>query len=659
MLTADFIFQDYKFDNCNLKLIIKNLKRLYIFVDMIKEEFKKFYETSILLQEFKIPVYKTNTAVVGSGAAGLNAADLLTDEKIPFVLITEGIDCGTSRNTGSDKQTYYKLCTTGKNPDSVYDMAQSLYSNGAMMGDLALCEAANSPRAFFRLCELGVPFPVNDYGEYVGYKTDHDVFANRATSCGPLTSFYMTEYLKRSLLSKDVLIFDGYKVIEITVKKGYVTGLIAFGDEKTKENPLGLAFFSVANVIWSCGGPSAIYSSSVYPESQKCSHGTAFRAGISGVNLTESQYGIASLKFKWNLSGTYQQVIPRYISTESDGVSDVREFLGESFDKIFLKGYQWPFDPKKIGGSSDIDLAIYNEKIANRRVFLDYTRNPSGFSPDKLGSEAFSYLKNCGSEDISTPAARLRKINEKAYQNYLSHGIDLEHDLLEIDICAQHSNGGLLCDIWYESNIKRFFSAGEAAGVFGIYRPGGSALNSTQVSSMRAVKKISLDYKNITPQIPENIDSYVLNFYNPSENKITKEEILKLRFQYGDLMSRAGAYIRNENDVKNALDVTYNRLINFNYQSSETDVFYEIVLNYDILVTQYMFLSSIYEYINDSGLSRGSYLINSNPAIDTEHKNIRFISTLGNNYNISSFWQPVTPIPESEQWFEKVYSKNL
>ena len=30
--------------------------------------------------------------------------------------------------------------------------------------------------------------------------------------------------------------------------------------------------------------------------------------GSQGKNLTESQFGIASIKFRWNLSGTYQQV---------------------------------------------------------------------------------------------------------------------------------------------------------------------------------------------------------------------------------------------------------------------------------------------------------------------------------------------------------------
>ena len=38
-----------------------------------------------------------------------------------------------------------------------------------MHGDIALCEAQNSARAFFHLAELGVPFPYDRYGGYIGY----------------------------------------------------------------------------------------------------------------------------------------------------------------------------------------------------------------------------------------------------------------------------------------------------------------------------------------------------------------------------------------------------------------------------------------------------------------------------------------------------------
>ena len=133
-------------------------------------------------------ISKFDAVVIGTGCAGYNAADWLYDLGVKNVAImTEGIKVGTSRNTGSDKQTYYKLSLAGDAPDSVIGMAKTLFDGGAMDGDVALAEAANSARCFMKLAGLGVDFPTNEYGEFVGYKTDHDP-CSRATSIGPYTS---------------------------------------------------------------------------------------------------------------------------------------------------------------------------------------------------------------------------------------------------------------------------------------------------------------------------------------------------------------------------------------------------------------------------------------------------------------------------------------
>ena len=53
---------------------------------------------------------RADALVAGSGAAGLNAAVSLKKQGLKrVVLISSGLNRGTSRNTGSDKQTYYKL----------------------------------------------------------------------------------------------------------------------------------------------------------------------------------------------------------------------------------------------------------------------------------------------------------------------------------------------------------------------------------------------------------------------------------------------------------------------------------------------------------------------------------------------------------------------
>mgnify|MGYP002330731547 CR=1 FL=1 len=290
---------------------------------------------------------------------------------------------GTSRNTGSDKQTYYKLTTSGSFRDSVHDMAAALMAGGAMDGDLALAEAAGSLRAFFHLVDIGVPFPTSAYGEYVGYQTDHDP-ARRGTSAGPLTSHYMTQRLEEEARALGVTFYDGFQVVELLVDQGRVRGLVAVALRGADRGRL--AVFSAQNVVYATGGEAGLYEASVYPPSQTGGSGPAFRAGALGKNLTEWQYGIASTRFRWNLSGTFQQVLPRYISTDADG-GDEREFLDPWFETpaqlltaIFLKGYQWPFDPRKVmgHGSSLVDVLVYQETmLRGRRVWLDFRRNPS------------------------------------------------------------------------------------------------------------------------------------------------------------------------------------------------------------------------------------------------------------------------------------------
>ena len=67
-------------------------------------------ETTVKINGISVKKVALNTVIIGSGAAGYNAALRLTDYGVDDIaIITEGINMGTSRNTGSDKQTYYKM----------------------------------------------------------------------------------------------------------------------------------------------------------------------------------------------------------------------------------------------------------------------------------------------------------------------------------------------------------------------------------------------------------------------------------------------------------------------------------------------------------------------------------------------------------------------
>jgi succinate dehydrogenase/fumarate reductase flavoprotein subunit len=642
-------------------------------------------ESEILdIQGYSIKTYNITTLIIGSGAASLNAAVSLHKMGQEDILIaTSQWGGGTSNNAGSDKQTYYKLSLSGKEPDSVVDMANDLFNGHCMHGDIALCEAQGSVQAFMNLVNLGVKFPHDKFGAWAGYKTDHDI-RGRATSVGPYTSRKMFEVLAAEVTRRNIKILDHHQCISLlTDTQGLnVIGALAINTEE-KEPLKAFVLFNSTNIVLGTGGPAGIYETSVYPFSQSGSIGMALSAGASAQNLTESQFGIASLKFRWNLSGSYQQAIPRYISTDKN-LGDEKEFLNEFFPDlrtltraIFLKGYQWPFDPCKVKnfGSSLIDLLVNKEiNDKGRLVFLDFTKNPSSksgesFSLKNLDPEAEAYLAKSDALK-SNPIERLRSINSPAIDLYREHGIELENDLLQIAVCAQHNNGGLKANIWWESDLRHLFPVGEVNGSHGVYRPGGSALNSGQVGSYRAALYISKEY-NINPLTLNEFVAETINSVTSTLNladiwlsrgncEFNRRYLIEIRHR----MTDAGGIIRSRKKAVDAAIQASDLLQKLPDEIGAGSVIElaDSFLLLDHCVTHVVYLNAINHYIIKGGRSRGSYIVteaeedlvpelcNYDRAVECNILESRF-----DGQNISANLVEVREIPDQDLWFERVW----
>ena len=567
--------------------------------------------------------------IIGSGAAGFQAAlRLYQNGERDLAIITENIKSGTSRNTGSDKQTYYKLTLSGNDADSVRNMAEDLFAGQCVDGDQALCEAALSARCFFALTELGVPFPCTEHGEFMGYKTDHDR-GRRATSAGPYTSKLMTEALERSVKEKQILILDQMQAIQILTYMNQVKGILCL-DKNIHSEP-AYKIIWCKNVILATGGPAGMYHDSVYPVSQTGSTGMAFEAGASGKNLTEWQFGMASLNPRWNVSGTYMQVLPSFISTDQDG-NDEKEFLLDYFNElpdllsmVFLKGYQWPFDVNKIfGGSSVIDLLVYQETVLKkRRVFLDYRVNPGNLEKDRdlpyasMIPEAKEYLSQAGA-CFGTPIERLKHMNEPAILFYQDHHVDLFKERLEIAVCAQHNNGGLSTNHLWETNLSGLYAIGEVCASYGVTRPGGTALNAGEVGAVRAAEGIFLKkrthMKEASPStesgIKERLRIQALDRIRLSEHAEGNCPLSELWINASKRMSAAAGMIRNQVQMETALKETEDDICQFMQKAkspsvSQLSLFYKL---YDMLLSQKMYLFAMLDYAKAGGGSRGSAL---------------------------------------------------
>ncbi|KWV47000.1 oxidoreductase [Rhizobium altiplani] len=462
---------------------------------------------TIRLAGIDVPVYRAGCVVVGSGAAGLRAAVELNRRGDDVAIMSQSAWGGTSACSGSDKQTLH-TANTADQGDNYKAMARAIRAGGAMDEDTAYVEAVGSGRMMASLQFLGLPLPQEPLGGTLRYQTDHDE-VGRATSCGPRTSRLMVKVLAEEAIRLDIPFYNHTTAVKILTEgeqgsRRVVGALAVRANDRTETNPLGVALFATEVIVLAAGGPGELYRDSVYPNGCFGSLGLALEAGVDLVNLTESQFGIGTRRegFPWNLSGTYVQAIPHIYSVDAEGTE--HNFLAEYYrttqelaSNVFRKGYQWPFHSTRMldFGSSLVDLAIYRETAAGRRVFMDFNRNPLPvpgdlpFDLERLDDDVKRYLGNAAAtQDL--PIHRLRHMNPLAIELYRRYKVDIAAAPLEFAVNNQHMNGGIMVDTWGRSSLAGCYAVGEAAGTHGVTRPGGAALNAGQVFGTRVAEHI-------------------------------------------------------------------------------------------------------------------------------------------------------------------------
>lgn len=571
-----------------------------------------------------------------------------------------------------------------------------------MHGDLALVEASLSARAFVNLVNLGVPFPRDRYGQFVGYQTDHDP-RQRATSIGPHTSREMCRALIRQVERLGIPVRENRNVVQLlTVGEGEekrAAGAIAVVADVHADD-WAIEAYMAENVVFAVGGPGGLYKASVYPEVHTGAIGLALMAGARAQSLPESQYGLASIRYRWNVSGTYMQVIPRFISIAADEISDAislragansgvgREFMrdyfgsvGEMNSLVFLKGYQWPFDARKVvGGSSLIDILVYIETVLKKRwVYLDFGRNPQGFEFDDLSDEALEYLTRSGALQ-GTPIGRLRQMNPGAIELYHDHGIDIATEPLAIAVCAQHNNGGLAGNHWWESvSIKHLFPVGEVNGSHGVYRPGGSALNSGQVGAFRAAEFVANRYQDWTVPVERVKNaavaaaSDVLAWLGECAHSTSSWQTERAEFQ--ERMTRAAAHIRSRCELRKTVSEAWGqwrRLDESGCSYGGPGDVAEALRNRQLVFAHAVYLEAILFALESGVGSRGSSIALDKSGIKIHDKlsddwriapetvdfREKVLETLAHlDARVESRWVDRRPIPETDTWFETAWAR--
>jgi succinate dehydrogenase/fumarate reductase flavoprotein subunit len=552
-----------------------------------------------------------------------------------------------------------------------------------------LVEGALSLRAFYHLANIGVPFPHDEQGQYVGYKTDHDP-KRRGTSAGPWTSRYMVQTLQHEVECLGVRIFNEHFLMALLKDEdGAAGGLFLNLSHGARDR---FVLIKARNVVMAGGGPGDLFRDSVYAHGQMGPYRVLLEAGAEARNLTEMQFGLASVEPRWNVSGTYQQAIPRYFSTAADG-SDEQNFLNDYFETtgemataIFLKGYQWPFDPDRTAeaGSSLVDCAVYRERVElGRKVYMDFRENPRAvdkpFAFDELGEQAREYLERSGAAVQGTPIERLAAMNPPSITLYRERGVELGEEALEVGVCAQHCNGGFSVDRWWESTtLGHCFVVGELAGTHGVKRPGGSALNAGQVGAYRAAQRIVRKRGGVVNDetVMAHLDAALKRFAkwldvgNAGLDAGEAGENVQAR------MSESCGMLRSAEGVGKALEAMKRDWRKALEQGLKTEHWraHMAIEVYDLLFAGWAFLEANRAHLEAGAGSRGSHLV-----IDAEGRKMH--SLLGEKWKMkpentamrgkvlalrydnnedtfTNEWQVLRDAPEGvESWFETVWAR--
>ena len=333
---------------------------------------------SVFFEGTRLKVYSVNTVVIGAGAAGLNAALTLFDKgQKDIVILTDFLEESTTFQSAAPEQLYGKLALWKGTADSPLRMAKALTAVGSMDGDMALTAAASSQRSFQRLAEMGVDFPVNQWGEYPAKDPE-----KRCSSAGPQTARKIQEALMKQVREKDIQLFEGYQVVRIfTDEQGEnVIGLLALNRSGIREGYQRYALFNCTNVVAAAGAPAGLFSRQAYPARHGSLLGMALEAGVRAVNLTDWQFGLCGKELPILITGPLLAAEPRLISVDSAAKEFLKIYIPDPVSRkeaLKRRSESWGFEVKKVraGGSALIDLVVWEEQRQGLKVYLDFTHN--------------------------------------------------------------------------------------------------------------------------------------------------------------------------------------------------------------------------------------------------------------------------------------------
>ncbi len=437
-----------------------------------------------------------DTLIIGGGGAALRAA-IAAHESAPerrVVLVTKGKlgHSGVTATACSDRMAFHATLPTTEpgGPEAWRYHAADIYRLGGCISDADLAEALarHAAEAFDYLDQLGVPFVRRPDGTVDQFVTDGSKYA-RACYTGPHTANHIHAALLGRFRELGLEAWEQTMVAEMLPSVGgrRIAGALLV-DERSGERTVVQA----RAVVLATGGAGAAFALNVFPDD--CTgdgYALAYRAGARLVNLEFIQIGLSSVKTRLACSGSMMRALPRLVN-DHDQEFLARHFapdrsLAQVYNVLFAKGASWPVSLEE--ASHRIDVAVERERVAGRRVFLDFSRNPAGLDWEALDPAILRWYREVKGVNLDHPAPRqsplrrLETINPQSVAWLRERGIDLKAgEWLEIAPAIQHFQGGVKIRPQGETTRPGLYAAGEVAGgQHGANRPGGNALLDCQV----------------------------------------------------------------------------------------------------------------------------------------------------------------------------------
>jgi fumarate reductase (CoM/CoB) subunit A len=407
---------------------------------------------TVAAQDLRLKYFETDVLIVGGGGAATASTISAHENGARTMLAVKGqFGVPGVRGTGASPNAladYWTIPTIGPEgsffnpPEMVYcDMIQT----GLGMADPALCRifVNEVSDAIKRLQQMGQRF-----------KSKILATMEANPQAGGTNSIVATQ--KAVIQATDTPVLEHANIVDLIVENGKCMGAVGIDDDG---EPLLIA---AGSVILAAGGVGQLFRYSFNPPGNTGdAYAMALRAGADLFNMEFMQQGLATTWPTQAMVMLYDMEEP-YRLLNADGKAFLANYLPEGVSPEEVsrqKASHWPVSCRDY--ALHLDRAIKAEVMAghgtkNDAVLLDLSSSRRGFEPELF----IKFMR--------------------------SKGVDVHHDLLQVQIYHHTSNGGIRITENAQTSITGLFAAGEAAGWQGADRLGGTMLGGSQVFGWRA-----------------------------------------------------------------------------------------------------------------------------------------------------------------------------